>query len=361
MQKKNLFLRLVCISLFIFLAGSVACAATTITVEVEGVGFATGNDSAAARDRAINDARLRAIEQALGARVDSRTVIHRSLLIDDTLLTTSHGMVKQYTILKEGMDEHGLYRVAMRAVVDREELDNRLQQAAGARRILLLMPEAGAPDTNGQHIQNCIRAFVDAGFTLVPGTVTVKNFSLLDRKKIRHLAAPKNIDLVLGIRLQADSPTCPAAGYCATRVRGSLHLWSGKNGVELARAEKTDGRGFGNTGEIARAEGLRATGRALADSLVEQLFHPPVRELKLALKRLPDINTYQQMLARIAGLRWVQQARPDSVGFHPGKSVFLLRFAGSPDLLGAMLEQMRNYTYLGRTGNILTLEYKKQT
>jgi len=166
MKKKRTLLRLVMISLFFFLAPALCCAETT-TVEVEGVGFAVAKNTASARDKAINDARLRAIEQVLGVEVDSKTIIHNSLLVDDTLINTSHGMVKKYEILGEGWDKHGLYRVRIKAMVDKEELTMSLQQAAGERRILLVSPEAEAQDSNGV-LERVIHAFVEAGFPLLP-------------------------------------------------------------------------------------------------------------------------------------------------------------------------------------------------
>ena len=359
MEEKRSSLCLAAVSLLFMLAMvTLAGAKTQIsTVEVEGVGFSIAGDRAEARDSAINDARLRAVEQALGVEVDAATVIRQSLLVDDTLLTTSHGMVRNYTILQEGEDGHGLYRVRIRAEVDRDVLDSTLKKAAGRRRIVLLTPADNSPEKNGQAVQRAIRAFVEAGFTLLPQGLQVDRFSLLDRQKIKKIAAKHRADLVLGVSLRADTPQCPVSNYCATKGEGLMVLWSGKNGDELARAEveQDQGRGFGNTAELAIRDSLRRTGGSLATSMVEQLFHPPEIDLKLIVRHLPDVTAYQQLIARLRAMRWVRQVKPDGLGFHRGKSVLLVRFAGRADLFGSMLDIMPDFDYQGRVGHVLRL------
>jgi len=334
-----------------------SCFAKTTTVEAEGVGFVVGGNIAAARDMAINDARLRAIEQGVGVAVNSRTVIIKCLLVEDTLVNISHGMVKNYTIISEGQDDKGVYRIKIRASVDEEELAETLQRAAGKRRILLVSPaEENTADNTG--LEQAIHAFVEAGFTLTPLKLKAEKFDLLDKKKVTRLAQKNKTDLVLGVSIRADEAQCPVDNYCVAPTRGRMALWSGKSGAELARAVTDSRRGFGNTPDLARRDGIRRTGKQLGISLIEQLFHPPVINLKLAVRHLPDQKSYRQLLARVAAMRWVREVKPDFVGFHTGKSVFLLRFAGRPDLLGSMLTTMPDYTYEGRTNNTLMLDYR---
>lgn len=355
MQKNIPLFRLAIISFILFLPAA-PCQARRLTVESEGVGYSGLDDRAAARDMAIHDAMLRAVEQAMGVKVDSRTIIQRSLLVDDTLVSSSHGMVKSHTILTEGLDEHGLYRVRIRAVVDSDELSSQLKTAAGRQRILLIT-EKDAPATGQErHINMATQAFVEAGFSFVDNGAQVKSLSLLDSGRIQKLAGQHHCDLALGFSLQADTPTCLVENYCATRSRGRLALWAGKTGTVLARAEVKNGRGFGNTRESARENSLQTAGEQLAGKLVEQLFHPSVRKLKLVVKRLPNQAAYQRLMTRLAAMRWVREVKPDAVGYHPGKTVMLLKFAGSPDLLAEMLTNMVEYSFLGRTENRLVLE-----
>ena len=111
-----------------------------VTVTVEGVGFLAGGDAAAARDRAIADAQVRAVEQAVGVKVDARAALHKSLLIADTVITHTQGMVRNYKILHEQIDPSGLYRVKLQAEVDPEIMEAQFAAAAGAKRVLLIHP-----------------------------------------------------------------------------------------------------------------------------------------------------------------------------------------------------------------------------
>jgi hypothetical protein len=132
-------------------------------------------------------------------------------------------------------------------------------------------------------------------------------------------------------------------------------LWNGRNGHELARAEveANQGRGFGNTPEPAIRDSLRRTGDSLATSMVEQLFHPPEIDLKLVVRHLPDVAAYQQLVARLRAMPRVRQVKADALGFHRGKSVLLVRFAGRADLFGSMLDIMTDFDYQGREGHVL--------
>jgi len=244
---------------------------------------------------------------------------------------------------------------------DHSHLQEALKKAAGKRRIVLVTPQDNSPEMNGRYIQRAIRAFVEAGFTLLPQTMQPTEFSLLDRQKIQSLAKKQRADLVLGVSLHTEEPQCPVDNYCATRTRGMMTLWSGKNGEELARAavEGTNGRGFGNTRDLATKDSLRRAGDQLAITMVEQLFHPPEIDLKLVVRHLPDQAAYSRFMTLLKSMRWVRQVRPDALGYHPGKSVLLVRFADRPDMLGSMLDIMTDFEYQGREGRTLGVEYRE--
>ena len=343
--------------LAVFVAPAIILA-ETVTVETSGVGFIRDGNIALARDMAINDALLRAVEQGVGVGVESRTIIINTLLAEDRLTTTVRGMVQRYEVLSEQREGNGLYRVNVRATVDKKEVAETLQQAAGNHRILLISPKEEQPGAN-PGLDQAIHAFVQAGFSLARLRMEKDDFDLLDKKTITRLTKKHHADLVLTVTMETDGGQCPAPGLCAAYARGRMALWTGTSGAELARAVVEQVRGFGNTPELARQDGLRRAGERLGTELTEQLFHPPEIDLKIMVRHLPDQKTYNQFLARLATLRWLRSVRPDHLGFHPGRSVFLVRFAGSPDLLGEMLTRIPDCSYQGRTNQTLKLEYIK--
>ncbi|MBK8013615.1 MAG: hypothetical protein IPK13_19965 [Deltaproteobacteria bacterium] len=65
-------------------AGRAALAETT-TVEVEGVAAIVKDDVAVARDRALDDARRKAVEQVVGTVVSSETLSENFQIVEDRI------------------------------------------------------------------------------------------------------------------------------------------------------------------------------------------------------------------------------------------------------------------------------------
>jgi hypothetical protein len=90
------------------------------TVVAEGTG--------ATADEALKDAFRNGVRQAVGSVVDANTLVENDELIEDKILTYSDGFIKSYEKLSE-VPRAGLFRVRIRAVVERRTLTQRLQAA----------------------------------------------------------------------------------------------------------------------------------------------------------------------------------------------------------------------------------------
>jgi hypothetical protein len=89
-------------------------------------GVATvGSDPAAARDKAIEDALRRAVEQAVGTIVESETAVEKYQLLSDRIYSHSSGYVKNYSVISE-KQEGQLLRVSISAEVSTGDLSSDL-------------------------------------------------------------------------------------------------------------------------------------------------------------------------------------------------------------------------------------------
>jgi hypothetical protein len=86
------------------------------TVAAEGVAAVQGNARDSARTAALEDARKRAVEQAIGVLIDPQTQVENYRLIRDKILSQTKGYIKRYNIIGETMDS-GLLRVRINAEV----------------------------------------------------------------------------------------------------------------------------------------------------------------------------------------------------------------------------------------------------
>jgi len=105
---------------------------TTITVLSDGVASIHYSRDVA-RDRAIEDALRRAVEQALGTFISSETIVENYQLIEDRILSKSEGYVAGYRIVSEGIED-SLYRVKVLAKIRK----GKLQEDAEAIKSMVL-------------------------------------------------------------------------------------------------------------------------------------------------------------------------------------------------------------------------------
>jgi hypothetical protein len=108
------------------------------TITAEGVAAITGNVTIA-REKAIDDALRRAVEQAVGTLISSDTMTNNFQVVHDKILAQTSGYVKNYQIVKEervGQE----FRVTVMAEVGRENLQRTLE-ALGLIQVLKEKPK----------------------------------------------------------------------------------------------------------------------------------------------------------------------------------------------------------------------------
>ncbi|RPH74958.1 hypothetical protein EHM76_02590 [bacterium] len=132
--------------LFVFFAVVLVVNAQEIkTVTADGVAT-IGSDPGATRDKAIEDALRRAVEQAVGTMVESETATENYELLSDKIYSRSQGYVKNYDVLSE-KTEGNLLRVKISAEVSSGDLSNELsaigllQRRMKYPRVMVIIPE----------------------------------------------------------------------------------------------------------------------------------------------------------------------------------------------------------------------------
>jgi len=152
-------------------------------ITAEGVAAITGNVTIA-REKAIDDALRRAVEQAVGTMISSDTMTNNFQVVHDKILAQTSGYVKSYQILKE--EQVGQeFRVTVMADVGRENLQGSLE-ALGLLQVLKEKPKVmviieekvgglfgtTAWENVGQAESTIMERLMAAGFNVVdPATV----------------------------------------------------------------------------------------------------------------------------------------------------------------------------------------------
>jgi len=122
-----------------FLAWNVGASGQEVqTITTKGEGWFEGSDTLIGKDRAIKDALVKAVEQAVGIMVSSETRVQNFQLLNDEIFTKTEGYVQNYKILNENQGRN-VYEVTIQASVATGPIKEKLD-ALG-----LLLRQVGKP------------------------------------------------------------------------------------------------------------------------------------------------------------------------------------------------------------------------
>ena len=251
--------------LFALLIGpSLALGSDTTAVRAKGYGAILAGDLANARDRAIEDALRRAVEQAVGTYIQSETVVQNFMLVKDEILSRARGFVQSYKVVSEGKEDPTTYTVTVDALVrlgDVADAVEELIERAGRPRIMVLVHETvdGRPSESHEAEDALISAFKersDRFLILDPETVS-RN---IEASKARAaLAGDLKAASSIGLMAGADLVIVGTAKVRHVRQEVYGTSWESSQATVSAEAVWT------GTGEIIAAESSAATKTVAAE------------------------------------------------------------------------------------------------
>ena len=114
-------------------------------IQATGTGNIIAGDVAHARDDAIDDALRKAVQQALGTYLSSETLVQNYQMVEDNILTWTHGYVKNYRVVSERQLDPSTYQVVVEADIrmddlksDAESLQNLLAKMGNPRMMIMI-------------------------------------------------------------------------------------------------------------------------------------------------------------------------------------------------------------------------------
>jgi len=183
-------------------------------VMTEGVAAIVNNAVAPARDKAIDDALRKAVEQAVGTLVTSDTLTEQYKVITDKILAQTAGYVQRYKVLSEKA-EGDLYRVKIQAEVARGNLQNDLRALgllhvqAEKPKVMVILEEkvmgvfgTTAFEDVGQAESTLIQRLLASGFNVVDPQTVKANLSR--DQALRILEGDNNAAAAAGLQYGAQ-------------------------------------------------------------------------------------------------------------------------------------------------------------
>jgi hypothetical protein len=133
--------------LLLLLAGNAGVNGQDVqTIRVKGEGWFEGSDALIGKDRAIKDALVKAVEQAVGTLISAETRVQNYQVLNDEIYTKTEGYVQNYKILNENRGKD-VYEVTIQASVATGSIKGKLDalglllKQVGKPRIMILVAE----------------------------------------------------------------------------------------------------------------------------------------------------------------------------------------------------------------------------
>ena len=238
-------------------------------IKAKGYGTIYDNNKAAARDKAIEDAQRKAVEQAMGTMISSESVTKNFQLISDRILSLSSGYIEKYRVISE-KEVDGEVEVEIAAIVGMSKLNDSVQAIKNLIRrmdrpkIMVLIAEQSIRE-EGQQLSekrggNAVLSSTSLGVVenVLIEFFRAKGFDFVDRQALAgqiEIADPLTLvndkERIKKIANLTDAQVA-IFGQAQARNTGEVQgIYSGQANISL-RALKTD------TGEIIAATNAHA-------------------------------------------------------------------------------------------------------
>lgn len=206
----------------VFFFSGLSYASPEERIQIEGYAAIIGGKKDIARDKAINDALRRALEQVVGVMVDAETVTKNFILLNDRIYTQTAGHIKNYKIIGESAEGDTL-KVKVEATVATTSLVKELDaigiliKRVGKPRLLLLISEQNIIHDKPSYwwgsseairigvVENTlITKFMEKGFTFVDRQVILQGIKD-DPSIVRSLLSDLSNEIALKLASEGEA------------------------------------------------------------------------------------------------------------------------------------------------------------
>ncbi len=321
-------------------------------ITVKGEAAIMNNDKLSAKDRALDDAKRKAVEQVTGVIVSSESLTQNFELLSDKIYSKAKGYISKYNVVKEGVDakDSGVYFVEIKATVSKNKLEKDisavtlLYKSLGKPKFLLMIAEQNFGQKTANGWWSNIKTTTNSVETVIIDKLSKKGFKFVDGKtlqnKLKKYSQFKNIDAVTAKDIVAINTLHDADyvvygsvivsvknGLAKTKsgfAIGTLKIVKSSNGaivgtIELKDRNNRDGNPDNFRGEavnrpdeiIASEDAFSAFGRRAAKQLLKKVLSHwleqanSVREISIKIKGL-KYKKYKKLKAHLLDIRGVK-------------------------------------------------------
>jgi len=312
--------------------------------KAEGVGVIIDNNTALARDQAIQDALRLVVEQTAGTMVSSETLVQNYEVLRDQIYSKSQGYIQRYEVTDESI-EGNLYKAMIQAAVAQGDLKNDilalglLMARKNMPRVMIMVAEQNigmqyysywwgikAATADLSITENVLmEKLTQKGFHIVDHAVTSRTLEIKEPYKIESL----NDDAVKSIGKLYDAEVV-IYGKALAKLAGSIlgsSMKSAQADVSLRVVSTDTGRVIASSTQHAAAahpndvtagtDALKIATEAIADQLLQQTIDKWSQDvdggslIRLVVSDIPSYNhlvKFKDMIQkRVRGVKGLYQ------------------------------------------------------
>lgn len=300
MKKSSCYYLLTLLFLLVYPIQMLFATTESTNATADGVGVIIDNNTALARDQAIQDALRIVVEQAAGIMVASETLVQNYEVLRDQIYSKSQGYIKNYQVIDEKIEQN-LYKVTVQATVAEGNLKNDLMALGllmarkNMPRIMIMVAEqnvgmhyyiywwgvkAGHADLNITE-NTLMEKLTQKGFNIVDHAVQSKTLKIADPYRIESLSnsAIRTIGnlydaevVIYGKSLAKLAGAVKGTSMKSAQADISLRAVNTDNGQVIASS--TNHAAAVHPSEVtAGAKALKIATESIADRLLEQIVN----------------------------------------------------------------------------------------
>jgi len=261
--------------------------AGTVSTIAKGVTTLKGKNIDGARQTAIRNALRQAIEQGVGTFMDATSMVRNEELLDN-IYTHTEGYIKDYRILREGVNNEGLYEVTIEAKLKTGALRNDLEKTGILKAMMdfpriVVIPESETGDANiaKKAETELVRYLTEKRFDVVDASISrelhtdmvslhkyAQTGSAMEKEAAR-IGLKHHAELVL--LYHTDLTPAEYDGVmerASAAIRGTVIVTST---AQILSSGQKDGKGVATSALSAENSAIRSAASALSEYLARQI------------------------------------------------------------------------------------------
>jgi hypothetical protein len=327
-------------------------------------------DVAQARDQAIADARVKALEKAVGVHIESETLLKNELLLDSAIRDRTAGFIQDYRVLA-GTErrEEDLYKLEIEARVVPKDFQGKLKALLSNASIIVHIPETLCQrPVDAPRVEN-----------EVINVLTAEGFQVLDRAQARRLNR-RDVDLValqgdreaavrMGLKFLSNIIISGVAqahfgqetgGIFSPRTEGYVRVIEADTARILVNHRMPSRvRAFGLNCEDAGGKALEKLGLETAQFILNKLkehLKENRRRITVEAAGLKELDDLRRLRMLLGELRWVSEVEEGAFQRPVGR--ISIKYPEKTIYLATTLNRRPEYKLISFDNNTILLRAK---